>query len=323
MQPTVSVALCTHNGAAFLEQQLKSIALQSRLPDECIISDDHSEDETIAIAKRFQDIAPFPVRIFQNAPAIGVAGNFDLATSKCTSEFIFLCDQDDIWWPDRIARTLEVFAQDAELTLLHANADLIDHKDQMLGLTLFEALELSVKERILEDTGRAFEVLLRRNIITGATTAFKRNLLRIASPFPSCCVHDEWLGLMASVTGKVGRLDQRVIAYRQHTGNQFGVKKRTFSQKIAKAFASRGHFYEILGQRSVSLQQRLRAFESEVSFLEINHATQKLMHVSRRASLPANRFKRILPICKEITTGRYWHYSTGWQSIVRDLCSAP
>ncbi|MBX7230191.1 MAG: glycosyltransferase family 2 protein [Burkholderiaceae bacterium] len=323
MLPTVSVALCTHNGAAFLEQQLNSIALQSRLPEECVISDDCSEDETLAIAKRFQANAQFPVRIFQNAQKLGVARNFDLASSKCRSSLIFLSDQDDIWLPDRITQTLQKFVEDPQLTLLHADAELVDEKAQMLGLRLFEALELSEQERSLQDAGQTFKVLLRRNIITGATTAFKRDLLHIASPFPSCCVHDEWLGLMASASGKVARLDQPLIAYRQHGNNQFGARKRSVSEKIIKAFATTRLYYETVLQRAEALQQRLLAFESEISAVNIQLAKEKWMHMSCRANLPAKRLKRILPICAEISTRRYWRYSTGWQSIVRDLCFTP
>ena len=323
MLPTVSVALCTHNGAAFLEQQLNSIALQSRLPDECIISDDCSEDETLPIAKRFQAKAGFPVHIFQNPQRLGIAGNFDRASSQCRSSLIFLSDQDDLWLPDRIAHTLQRFAQDPELTLLHADAKLIDEKGQMLGLSLFQALELSEQERALQDAGQTFKVLLRRNIITGATTAFKRDLLHIASPFPSCCVHDEWLGLMASASGKVARLDEPLIAYRQHENNQFGAQQRSVSEKIIKAFSTTRLYYETVLQRAEALHQRLLAFESEISALNIQLAKEKLIHMSYRANLPAKRLKRILPIGAEMSTGRYWRYSTGWQSIVRDLCFTP
>src|SRR5215210_7844615 len=104
-----SVALCTYNGARFLREQLQSIAEQQTPPFELVLSDDASSDDTFAIAREFARSAAFPVELHRNPTRIGTVANFDQTISRCRGEVIFLCDQDDVWRPDKIGRMLPRF----------------------------------------------------------------------------------------------------------------------------------------------------------------------------------------------------------------------
>jgi glycosyltransferase involved in cell wall biosynthesis len=73
---TLSVAMCTYNGAIFLPAQLESIARQERLPDELVIGDDCSTDDSVAVLEAFADRAPFPVRLHVNDHNVGSTKNF-------------------------------------------------------------------------------------------------------------------------------------------------------------------------------------------------------------------------------------------------------
>ena len=75
----ISVAMCTYNGGRYLQEQLESIALQSRLPMELVVCDDQSTDDTISILKRFQVEAPFAVKVIRNSQRLGSTKNFDQA----------------------------------------------------------------------------------------------------------------------------------------------------------------------------------------------------------------------------------------------------
>src|SRR6185295_6827977 len=94
--------MCTWNGAAYLRDQLESIAAQTRLPDELIMCDDASIDGTPAIARAFAARAPFPVRLEINEATVGVRQNFTKAIAACTGDLIALSDQDDVWRPDKL-----------------------------------------------------------------------------------------------------------------------------------------------------------------------------------------------------------------------------
>ena len=82
MGQRVSVALCTCNGGRFLAEQLQSIASQTRLPQELVICDDASTDDTVSMIQGFSRTAPFPVKLFQNAERLGPAKNFEIGDSS-------------------------------------------------------------------------------------------------------------------------------------------------------------------------------------------------------------------------------------------------
>src|ERR1043166_3411462 len=98
----LSIALCTYNGAAFLREQLESIAAQTRTPDELVISDDQSTDGTLRLIEEFAETAGFPVRVSVNESNLGTAKNFEKAISLCRGDVIMLSDQDDVWHSDRL-----------------------------------------------------------------------------------------------------------------------------------------------------------------------------------------------------------------------------
>ena len=124
MSNRLSVALATYNGERYLGEQLESILRQTRLPDELVIFDDASTDSTPAIVQEFAKAAPFPVRFQINAERLGSTRNFEAAIRACSGDIIFLCDQDDVWYPDKIARMEERFIKDPEAGAVFTDADL-------------------------------------------------------------------------------------------------------------------------------------------------------------------------------------------------------
>src|SRR5690625_4797540 len=99
---TLSVALCTCNSTRYLREQLDSIATQTRAPDELVIYDDASSDDTLIMVKHFARDAPFPVTIQCNEKNLGPTANFQLAIESCQGDLIALCDHDDVWHPDKL-----------------------------------------------------------------------------------------------------------------------------------------------------------------------------------------------------------------------------
>lgn len=110
---TVSLALCTYNGEKFLLEQLQSFLAQTRQPNELVVCDDVSSDRTLEILNEFAQCAPFPVRIFVSDMTLRSTKNFEKAIGLCEGDIIFLSDQDDVWFPDKLARMLTIFEEDA------------------------------------------------------------------------------------------------------------------------------------------------------------------------------------------------------------------
>jgi len=322
----VSVALCTHNGAQFLREQVRSICLQSLPPVEIVLSDDASTDGSVDVVRAIvaecaaeRPEHPVALRIFENRPALRVVKNFEQAIGACTSELIALSDQDDVWLPDRLAQMVPLFESDPKLLLLHTDANLVDAERRSLGHSLFHALEVTPSEIERIHGGNAFDVFLRRNLVTGATTVFRRSLLEHAMPLPVEWVHDEWLGIIASAIGRVDVLEQPLIDYRQHSSNQIGARRDTFAGKVRKALASRGNTHVERAAKAELLLARLQKFAGAVSPEILEKVRSKIEHQRFRAALPASRIARCLPIFREAMTGRYDKFGRGFRGVVRDL----
>ena len=200
----VSVVVCTYNWERFLAEQLQSILDQTHPPDDIIVSDDGSSDSTLDKVAEFRSRdrgAKRPqLTVRSRKKPLGVAGNFAYALMKARGEFIALADQDDVWEPNRLERGLAGFRDDA--LLVHSDATIIDEVGHPTG-SLMSALRLTNGERRSLLSGNAVDALLRRNLVTGATTIIRASLLQQALPIPEGWVHDEWLALVAAAQGGV------------------------------------------------------------------------------------------------------------------------
>lgn len=210
----ISVALATYNGEMYILKQLQSIAEQTLLPFELIISDDCSTDSTYSIICNFAEIAPFDVKISQNDVNIGYVKNFEKAILQCTGDYIALADQDDIWALHKIQTLVSEIGDNF---LIHTDAILIDDMGKVL-----HASYTNYSGKYL---GRDFIQYLACNNVTGCTMMFKKDLVRHVLPFPDDFpFHDWWIALHAVYLKKIKYCDKKLIYYRQHGLNQVGAK---------------------------------------------------------------------------------------------------
>ncbi|MDM0045160.1 glycosyltransferase [Variovorax dokdonensis] len=327
MSASISVALCTHNGVRFIAEQVRSICMQTRPPAEIVLSDDDSSDDTVALVRATvaqcevdRPGLKIALRVFENRPALRVTRNFEQACMACTGDLIALSDQDDTWPADRLESLAAEFERRPDLLLLHTDATLIGAGAEPLGDTLFHALEVEPWEMDRIHRGDAFSVFLRRNLVTGATTVFRRSLLSRAAPFPVEWLHDEWLAIVAAAVGRVDVLEQPLIGYRQHGGNQIGAERDTFARKVQKALASRGNTHVMRARKAELLLERLESIgQPTVPVERVRQVQGKLVHQRFRAALPASRLARCVPVLREAMTGRYNQFGRGFRGVVRDL----
>lgn len=131
----VSVAMATYNGAAYIKEQISSILEQDLSVDEIVISDDGSQDNTLELIQEFQDDR---IKLFTDNKKHGFVGNFEHAITKCTGDIIFLADQDDVWWPNKVKKFVEVFEQIPSAKLVFSNGDIIGKKNEIIQNNLIE-----------------------------------------------------------------------------------------------------------------------------------------------------------------------------------------
>lgn len=321
IDPRVSVALCTHNGAAYLAEQLGSILAQTVLPAEIVVSDDASTDTTAEIVTGIAQTSVVPITLRLNAKPLGVTQNFQSALQAATGSLLVLSDQDDRWHPERLERAIARFDADAELALVFSDARLVDGAGDDLGFSLLQSLSIGDDERAAFAPGaRSFETLLRRNLVTGATVMLRRSLLETAAPFPAPWVHDEWLAILAAATARVGLIDDQLIDYRQHGSNQIGVVEPTLRYKIKRLMLPGRQRNRDIRARVEGLVARMEQLGDRVLPEDLEYARRKLDIERFRAELPAARWRRIVPVLRRVPRGEYQRYtSQGALDIVRDL----
>ena len=202
----ISVALAAWRGSAYLDAQLDSLAAQTRLPDELVAVDDASGDHTPDMLDAFAARAHFPVRVLRNPTNLGYAQNFGRALSECTGDLVLPCDQDDVWFPEKLERfedwaqarpDMQIFACDAELT----DGALIPTGRTKRGQIAAVGLP--------EDA-----------FVMGCCLGVRRAFLDVALPLPQGArAHDTWLVELADRFGLVDRRGEVLQYYRQHGAN--------------------------------------------------------------------------------------------------------
>jgi glycosyltransferase involved in cell wall biosynthesis len=315
----VSVALASFNGERYIAEQLRSILGQTRPPDEIVISDGGSQDDTIRVAQEVLDGAPRRIRveIIADGARLGVTDNFARAIAATRGGFIALSDQDDRWLPDRLARGVGLMELPGVL-LSAGNARLVAGDGSPLGIDLFTALGIGTDEVTELDGAGAFALLLRRNLVTGATVMFRRELLDAATPFPAEWVHDEWLAILAAALGRVAVDSSPLIDYRQHGRNEIGVTAPTLRSRTRRMLEPRGDRYRVLARRSEELAERLSTLGAPVDRREL--AARKAAFESVRAGYAARRLGRVRPVLMGLRAGSYRDLSSqGTLDVARDL----
>lgn len=108
----ISIAMAAYNGEKYIRQQIESMCEQTIKPDEIIISDDGSSDSTVSIIKELihkYSSKGIVIKLLQDNPRHGYCGNFEWAISHTSGDFIFVSDQDDIWYFNKIESILQFF----------------------------------------------------------------------------------------------------------------------------------------------------------------------------------------------------------------------
>lgn len=202
----VSVALCTYNGREFVGEQLASILAQTTPPDEIVVCDDRSSDGTDVVVASIAEQHD-TVRLISNRERLGIRGNFEQAIGECHGDVIFLSDQDDVWFPHKVASMLGPFA-DSRVNLVRADAIVVDADLHPQGKTLLERHRRVGGRPRLTPFG-----------VFGSAMAFRGSLRTAALPIPESWPHDVWIAFVASALGEEAVVDEPVQLYRRHEGS--------------------------------------------------------------------------------------------------------
>ncbi|MCX6231081.1 MAG: glycosyltransferase family 2 protein [Bacteroidetes bacterium] len=200
----ISICIPTYNGGKFISQQINSILPQLKSDDEIIISDDSSTDNTVQIIESFNDSR---IRILENNKFYSPVFNLENTLKEAKGEYIFLCDQDDIWNENKIATFLNYLNTN---DLVVSDCDIINENGEVLNDSLYERTKPNYN----------FFKCLIRNPFLGNAMAFNRKILNKVLPFPkNIIMHDIWIGLVSLKAGKVYFANEKLSSWRRHNLN--------------------------------------------------------------------------------------------------------
>jgi len=203
----VSIAMATYNGEAYIGEQLESFLVQSRQPDELIVTDDLSTDATVRIVEAFAKSAPFEVKIYRNSANLGYARNFGRALSLASGDMVLLSDQDDVWFPSKVEYLMDLADRHPDRSLFMNDAQLTDKE---LNASQF------TKIGQIKDLG-----LSEKSFVMGCCIAIRRELLQPLLPIPHAypAAHDDWLVGIADLLNLRLIGDEVQQYYRIHDSN--------------------------------------------------------------------------------------------------------
>lgn len=321
----LSIALCTYNGERYLHEQLESYLAQTRLPDELIVCDDGSTDDTVAILEAFAAQAPFFVQIYRNEQNLGVAKNFEKAISLCTGDVIAISDQDDIWLTTKLESFLGIFERNPSIGLVFSDADIIDAESRPKPQSLWRYVHFSraYQRQIKAGVGRY--VLIRGGFVWGMTMVFHARYKSLILPIIDASGYDFWISTLISLVGEYTIIPQKLVKHRLHGGNasikEMG-NKSALSTALNAANAEGGRRIRE-GMRSWRYElyaERLREQPNAADYNEsIRLLEKKLAFIQRRKRFPRKRLMRLPHAFYELMMFNYHRYAMGFRDLAKDI----
>jgi glycosyltransferase involved in cell wall biosynthesis len=231
--------MAVYNGRKFLSEQIQSVLSQLNGDDELIIVDDASTDGGIA---SLEALDAQNVRLFTNPRNMGALQTFERGLALARHGIVFLSDQDDIWLPGKRAAFVEAFEGDSAVCLVISDAEVIDEEGKVIAASFMAARG--------GFDGSLLGTLCRSRYL-GCAMAVRRRVLDAALPIPrSVPMHDMWLGVIGTATGRVAYLPTPYLRYRRHGNNL----SRDRSSSLVRLLRWRGSLLSMLACRLVSLR---------------------------------------------------------------------
>lgn len=322
--------MATYNGAAHLQEQLASLAMQTQLPVEVQVGDDGSTDSTIAILQEFAASAPFPVMITSNPTQLGYGENFMQAAKRCSGEWIAFCDQDDVWLPEKLARCAAIIASaDERLRLVVHNATVTDDKLVAIGpldkgpFGTFDQLALSPYW-----FAHGFRMVFQCGLIANLPIE-----TRPMGWLSYTKAHDNWIAMAAAISGTIVSTADELVQYRRHAQTATGLMISK-NPDVTDLMTNNGLHYRNESKAFAELADYVAAARAASGQAEwqgpLGSSYQAVNRYARMLAARADLYldgalsARIAALLKLVAMQAYWG-SNGWhlplRSAAKDLFS--
>ena len=225
MNAMIYILLAAYNGEKFIREQIDSLLAQTVQDFKLFVSDDRSTDSTDAILRDYARAWPEKIFVSRRQENTGSPKhNFTRMMIEHKSDYVMLCDQDDVWLPDKIEKSLRemqamerLYGSDLPIAIT-TDLSVVDAELRLIAESC---------ARFMNGDGvkTSLSSVIVQCPLTGCTAMYNRALADLIRAEPDYMVmHDWWLALAASAFGKIGRIPEPTVLYRQHGENNTGAK---------------------------------------------------------------------------------------------------
>ena len=316
---SISIAMATYNGARHLQKQLDSFLGQTRLPDELVVCDDGSTDVTLDILERFHSKAPFDVKICQNEINLGFTKNFEQALSKCSGDLLFLSDQDDFWFNNKLSEMEKAFHAHTKKMLIVSDGNLVDERLNWHGVTALSQVLAGF------DSSDA--------LVVGALTAMRKEYLAWALPIPDGFVgHDVWLHNLARHLDTRLVLGQSLQSIRRHSSNtsnwvassvkkinRFDVFKSQLKTKVSNGYEDRILINQSTSERLNQIYEQGTDFSKAAIQSNLVYLNLERQAIEFRNRIPSVNFIQRKAFAILMLLKGDYRFFNGYKSFFRDI----
>lgn len=304
MNKRISVAMTTYNGHEFILEQLESIRCQTIQVDEVIVCDDLSTDNTVKLVTEFIEKHNLHSWvIIANKTRLGFCMNFWKSISLCNGEVVFLCDQDDVWYPDKVKNMVSVMKNDKNINFVASSYDICNDKGRIIDVGISYGRSCNNEE--LEDI--KLDYLIGRSPVRGCSICFKREIINEThhTELKSGLAHDWLIACIASINGRAVYYNKKLFKYRIHGSNTSDSTNKLSANGIQNAVRRRINYLNeenvalsILLSQDLNNEYSRKLIKSQIVFVNLredliyNMSLRSALKLSQRLSSYSRIFSR-------------------------------
>ena len=310
----ISVVIATFNGKKYILEQLNSIENQIIKPDEVIISDDCSTDDTLEIIKNFSVKSKLNIVVLNNSDRLGYGRNFERGLLHCKGEYIFFSDQDDVWMPNKISFMYNLATENPNLLCFLNNALIVD--------SYLKSLDNITKIGQIKKLG-----LSKKSFVMGACCLIRREILNITLPFPvHVKSHDNWIVEISNDLNLCYITEKVLQLYRRHGNNE---SNALFNSSKKISIFNKLDFIKKIKLNRINLSsKRITNLILKIDYL-VSKKQTKLINIlisSLSVELDFNfqrlqnlTKKNLFKLTKDLIHGNYNKFMSGFKSYLLDI----
>lgn len=276
-----AVLIATYEGGLFLREQLDSLLNQTYRNWKAYIHDDGSGDGTLLVIREYTQKYPEKFVLIEGEPAGGARNNFFYLMSQVEAPYYFFCDQDDVWLPEKMERTMRKMKQ-----MEPGSCDGMESGDCPAPCLVFTELTVvNEKKQVICETMSQYQGLdcrktglsrlLMQNVVTGCTMLINRALCQKMMHYhnvDNIIMHDWWGAVLAAQYGKIAFLPEPTILYRQHSNNSVGALEIRSRKYLLKRIRQGDKIKKSLRMTRMQAKELAESFAMEEDSLVMKYA---------------------------------------------------